>query len=248
MKVVLFCGGLGTRIREAAGKVPKPMVPLRKMPMLWHIMKYYEFHGHTDFVVCLGYRGDKIVNYFSRPQFSNWRIQFVETGLEATIGDRLRSVAEIVKNEPMFLANYGDGMSDVPLPEIIALNERFQSTSTFVAVRPHVSYHLVRNKPDGLVTGLTPTMSERINGGFFVMRPQIFDVLTPGDELVIEGYNRLIKQGKLTTFEYDGFWRSCDTLKDLTILEAMCKDGVRAPWELWDIEAPRVRVRRVVGK
>jgi glucose-1-phosphate cytidylyltransferase len=234
MKVVLFCGGQGMRIREVSDSIPKPMVPLRGRPILWHIMKYYAYYKHTDFVVCLGYKGEKIRAFFEaqRRITDGWNVQCVETGMNATIGDRLLAVKEFVKDDPMFLANYGDGVSDLPLDDVIALNQRQNSVCTFVSVRPHVSYHFIKRSPDGFVTDIKPTMDGFINGGFFVMRPEIFDVLNPGEEIVVEAFNRLIPQRKLTTYEYRGFWQSCDTFKDLMNLEKLCVSGP-APWEIW---------------
>jgi glucose-1-phosphate cytidylyltransferase len=234
MKVVLFCGGQGMRIREFSDSMPKPMVRLRGRPILWHIMKYYAHYKHTDFVVCLGYKGERIREFFEeqRRVTDGWNIQCVETGLDATIGDRLLAVKEFVRDEPMFLANYGDGVSDVPLDDVIALHERQNSVCTFITVRPHLSYHFIERSPDGLVTGINPTMEGFINGGFFVMRPEIFDVLHPGEEIVVEAFNRLILQRKLAAYEYRGFWQCCDTFKDLMNLEKLCASGP-APWEIW---------------
>lgn len=235
MKVVLFCGGQGTRIREYSQKIPKPMIPLRGRPILWHIMKYYAEYGHTDFVLCLGYKAEKIINYFSKRKFDDWNITFVDSGINATIGDRLLSAKPYVENEPMFLANYGDAVSDVPLNEVIGLSMRNRkSPCTLVGVRPHISYHMIKTTPGGTVTGVTPTIEGWINGGFFVMRPSIFEVLNPGEEIVVEGFERMIPKKLLMTYKYDGFWRSMDTMKDRDMLEEMCKhEAIAAPWEIW---------------
>lgn len=256
MKVVLFCGGLGMRIREAGENVPKPMVTIGYRPILWHVMKYYAHYGHKDFVLCLGYRGDVIKNYFLNyseclsnnfvlsdggkklellgSDIHDWKITFVETGLTSNVGQRLKAVERVVGNEPEFLANYSDGLSDLPLPVHIEQFRRHGVVGGFVSVKPNLTTHVVTTDSSGLVTGIEDFSRSpiRINGGFFVFRREIFDHLHEGEELVREPFQRLARARQLTAFEYDGFWMSMDTFKDRQQLEEIYGRG-GAPWEVW---------------
>jgi glucose-1-phosphate cytidylyltransferase len=257
MKVVLFCGGLGMRIREAGENLPKPMVSIGYRPILWHLMKYYAHYGHKDFVLCLGYRGDVIKNYFLnysetlsndfvlseggkklellKSDIHDWKITFVETGLTSNIGQRLKAVQRIVGTEEEFLANYSDGLSNLPLLEHIEHFRRRDAIASFVSVKPNLSYHVVSTEPSGLVAGIEDIASSpiRINGGFFVFRREIFDLIGEGEELVREPFHRLVAQRRLAAYEYDGFWMSMDTFKDKQQLEEIYTRG-NAPWEVWN--------------
>ncbi len=261
MKVVLFCGGQGLRMRGAAAggngaDLPKPMVPLGTRPILWHLMKYYAHFGHTDFILCLGYKGATIKEFFAGYQewisndfvltgggarlellkrdMDDWRITLVDTGQDANIGERLMAVRPFLNDEEMFLANYSDGLSDCPLP---AITDRLIETDAIAAcmiARPNISLHLVNHDRDGRVTGvLDPEEANAwINAGFFTFRREIFDYMRPGEELVLEPFRRLIAARKLVAYPYAGFWRCCDTFKDLQTLESLLARGP-APWELW---------------
>jgi len=257
MKVVLFCGGLGMRIREAGENVPKPMVTIGYRPILWHLMKYYAHYGHNDFVLCLGYRGDVIKNYFLsysetlsndfvlseggkklellKSDIQDWKITFVETGLTSNIGQRLKAVERIVGNEPEFLANYSDGLSDLPLPIHVEHFRRHDAVASFVSIKPNLSYHVVSTEPNGLVASIEDIGQSpiRINGGFFVFRREIFDHLGEAEELVREPFHRLVRARRLAAYEYDGFWMSMDTFKDRQQLEDIYTRG-KAPWEVWN--------------
>jgi glucose-1-phosphate cytidylyltransferase len=257
MKVVLFCGGLGMRIREASDSVPKPMVTIGYRPILWHLMKYYAHYGHNDFVICLGYRGDVIKNYFLNyseclsndfvlseggkklellgSDIHDWKITFVETGLNSNIGQRLKAVERIVGDEPEFLANYSDGLSNLPLPVQMEHFRSHDAVASFVSVKPNLSYHLVATEPNGLVSSIEDIGRSpiRINGGFFMFKQEIFKHLRPGEELVREPFQRLVREQRLTAYEYDGFWMSMDTFKDRQQLEDIYARG-GAPWEVWN--------------
>jgi glucose-1-phosphate cytidylyltransferase len=259
MKVVLFCGGLGMRIREAGENVPKPMVTIGYRPILWHVMKYYAHHGHKDFVLCLGYRGDVIKNYFlnysetlsndfvlsdggkklelMKSDIHDWKITFVETGATSNIGQRLKAVERLVRDEPEFLANYSDGLSDLNLPQHIEHFRSLESVASFVSVKPNLSYHIVSTADGGRVTSIDELRKSplRINGGFFVFKNEIFDHMRDGEELVVEPFQRLVKSRKLAAYEYDGFWMSMDTFKDRQQLEEIYTKG-GAPWEVWNGE------------
>jgi glucose-1-phosphate cytidylyltransferase len=257
MKVVLFCGGLGMRIREVGENLPKPMVTIGYRPILWHLMKYYAHFGHKDFVLCLGYRGDVIKNYFLNyseclsndfvlceggkklelmgSDIQDWKITFVETGANSNIGQRLKAVERYVRDEPEFMANYSDGLTDLHLPLHLDHIRRHDAIAGFLSVRPHLSYHGVSVAANGLVTNIQDMQRSqlRINGGFFVFRPEIFDYMNEGEELVVEPFQRLVRERKLAALEYDGFWRSMDTFKDRQQLEDILARG-RAPWEVWN--------------
>jgi glucose-1-phosphate cytidylyltransferase len=256
MKVVLFCGGMGMRIRDAGENVPKPMVTIGYRPILWHVMKYYAHYGHKDFVICLGYRGDVIKNYFLNyneclsndftlseggkklelmgSDIHDWKITFVETGATANIGQRLRAVERHLRDEPEFLANYSDGLTDMPMELQLEQFRRHDAIASFVSVKPNLSYHTVTADEDGRVNSIQELRRSpmRVNGGFFILKNQIFDYLGPGEELVCEPFQRLIQLRRLTAYDYDGFWMSMDTFKDRQQLEETYARG-GAPWEVW---------------
>jgi glucose-1-phosphate cytidylyltransferase len=253
MKVVLFCGGLGTRIREYAENVPKPMIPIGQQPILWHVMQYYSQHGHKDFILCLGYKANVVKDFFlshrheafgdcvvtgsgSRVEtlgqkHEDWRVTMIDTGIWRNIGERLWAVRDQLRGEEMFLANYSDGLTDIDLSEVI---ERFKASDKigcFVAVRPPLTYHLADIGENGDVRCFRS--SDRsdiwINGGYFVFRREIFDYMRDGEELVLEPFSRLIQEGKLMACKHEGFWRSMDTLRDRQVLEDMVEHG-DMPW------------------
>jgi len=255
MKVVLFCGGLGMRIRDSEN-LPKPMVSIGSRPVLWHVMKYYAHYGHKDFVLCLGYRADAIKQYFldynecvsndfvlseggrklelvSR-DISDWRITFADTGIAANIGQRLKAVERHLDGETEFLANYADGLTDLPLPDQLEHFRASGAIGSFVGVRPPLTYHMVEADPSGVVRGIRDMEQAniRVNGGYFILRTDIFDYIGEGEELVVEPFRRLIDAGRLVSYEYDGFWMPMDTFKDRQRLEEMHVAG-RAPWEIW---------------
>ena len=253
MKVVLFCGGLGTRIREYSENIPKPMVPVGNYPILMHLMQYYSRYGHRDFVLCLGYKANIIKEYFLnyKPQNhtdcvisgfgsnvellgkveSEWRVTLLDTGMWRNIGQRLWAVRDQVKDEPMFMANYSDGLSDLDLNKMVEAFKASGKIACFLAVRPPLTYHLVDMEQDGSVAAFHS--SDRsdiwINGGYFIMRPEIFDYMREGEELVLEPFNRLIADNQLMAYRHETFWRSMDTLRDRQILEDLVEHG-EMPW------------------
>jgi glucose-1-phosphate cytidylyltransferase len=238
VKVVLFCGGLGTRIRDYSESIPKPMVPVGNHPILWHAMQYYSQYGHHDFILCLGYKANVVKNYFlnykieesndfvisnfgskveiigERPP--DWQVSLVDTGVWRNIGERLFAVKNFVSDEEIFLANYSDGLSDAPLPDMIARFKASGNVGCFLAVHPPVSFHLAEFNEQGTVNRIRSSQQSDvwINGGYFIFRREIFDYIKDGEELVLEPFNRLIKVGKLMAYKYEGFWRAMDTLRD----------------------------------
>jgi glucose-1-phosphate cytidylyltransferase len=257
MKVVLFCGGLGTRMREYSESIPKPMVPIGYRPILWHVMKYYAFYGHKDFILCLGYKADTIKNYFRSydecvsndfvltrggknielltSDIDDWRITFVDTGLKSNIGMRLKAVERHLAGEEVFLANYTDGLCDVPLPELIGRFKQSDAVASFVSVKPRASFHMVTTDEAGRVKSIdhVTKMGARINGGFFVLRQEIFRYMEVGDELVEAPFRRLIAKNKLLAYPHEGFWAWMDTFKEQKELEDLYAGG-NAPWLVWN--------------
>ncbi|MFO1468566.1 MAG: glucose-1-phosphate cytidylyltransferase [Steroidobacteraceae bacterium] len=255
MKVVLFCGGLGTRLREHSDTVPKSLVNIGVRPIVWHLMRYYAHFGHKDFILCLGYRGDMVRDYFlnyneclsndftisdggrtvelhSR-DIADWRVTFVDTGLHANIGQRLLRVRKHLMDQEVFLANYSDGLSDLPLDAMID-GFRGDLVARFAAVRPSTSFHAVQVDGAGMVSGMGPMgdAGPMVNGGFFVLRRTIFDYIREGEELVEEPFQRLIEQRKLGAFAYSGFWKAMDTFKDKISFDRLEAQG-RCPWKVW---------------
>jgi glucose-1-phosphate cytidylyltransferase len=257
MKVVIFCGGQGLRMREASAAVPKPMIPIGPRPVLWHVMKYYAHYGFTDFVLCLGYKAEAIKQFFLtyneamandfvlsnggadvhvlKTDIHDWNITFVDTGARAPIGERLRAVRHLLRDDELFLANYGDTLTDVDLPAMIARARAAQVTASFLAVRPNYSFHVVSMADDGRVREMRDVMGSDIwiNGGYFVLRREFLDQLRPGEDLVEEPLQRLLPTGKVLAQRHEGFWAPMDTLKDQQWLESLHEDG-EAPWKVWD--------------
>ena len=256
MKVVLFCGGLGTRLREYSETIPKPMVNIGYRPILWHVMKYYAHFGHNDFILCLGYRGDVIKQYFlnydeclsndfvirdggrdvelvSR-DIADWTIRFVDTGLHSNIGQRLRRVQQYVEGESMFLANYTDGLSDLDLSKYLDEVRRHDKIASFLCVKPNQTFHPVSLDPDGLVTDIKHVAQTDllINGGFFAFKPDIFEYIEEGEELVQEPFRRLIRKNELFGYCHSGFWGCMDTFKDKQIFDGMDAHS-DTPWTVW---------------
>ena len=256
MKVVLFCGGMGLRIRDAEN-VPKPLVQIGYRPVLWHVMKYYAHYGHKDFILCLGYGADAIKRYFLdysecasndfvlsqggrkvelfNSDIHDWRITFADTGINSNIGQRLKAVERYLDGEEEFLANYSDGLTDLPLPQQLDHFHRNKKIASFLCVLPNLSYHVVSTEPgSSLVTGVHAITngSVRINGGYFAFKKEIFNYIEEGEELVIEPFQRLIDEKQLLGYTYDGFWAGMDTFKDRQSLESLWGSG-SAPWHVW---------------
>jgi len=256
MKVVLFCGGLGTRLREHSDTIPKPLVPIGPRPIIWHLMRFYAHYGHKDFILCLGYGGEMIRDYFLNYQeclsndfvlrdggrtiellksdIQDWQITFVDTGLHSNIGQRLGAVREFVADEDVFLANYSDGLSDIDLNSHIDAVVGSDAIAGFSAVRPSQSLHSVQIDDDSKVTNIV-SMKESgmmVNGGYFVLKQQIFDYMQPGDELVEEPFRKLIAENRLHATVHTGFWAAMDTFKDKIEFDRMYARNNR-PWEIW---------------
>jgi glucose-1-phosphate cytidylyltransferase len=255
MKVVLFCGGLGMRMRADNQSLPKPMMCIGERPVLWHIMRYYAHYGHTEFILCLGYGAQAVKDYFLHYQettsndfvltkggqhvdligtdISDWTITFVDTGMDTAIGERLRRVRPYLEGDEVFLANYGDVLTDAPINALVEELEATDAVGQFIAVKPQDSFHVVDMDDSGQVSGLIPAgdLPYAINGGYFVLRQGIFDYLDEGDDLVMDGCIKAARDGRMRAVPYGGFWAPMDTLKERTHLEDLHRHG--GPWEVW---------------
>lgn len=265
MKVVIFCGGMGLRMRELSRDLPKPMLTVGDKPILWHIMKYYAHHGHRDFILCLGYQGHAIKQYFLRNQedtsendfvirdgaiqslpneMRDWSLTFIDTGLHTSIGQRLNKVRHLLKDEPMFMATYGDNLTDAPLDDMASTFAcQPQRAAMFLCVHPNQSFHLVRmvgTNGSTQVTGFESSAASDlwINGGFFIFRNDIFNELSHGEDIVPDALNRLARQGRLSAWRHDGFWAAMDTPKEMFNLDSIYSTG-DAPWAKWAIRQPQ---------
>jgi len=256
MKVVLFCGGLGTRLRDYSEQIPKPLVEVGSQPIMLHLMRYYAHFGHKEFILCLGHKGSAIKSYFRKydeclhndfvftnggktvqplkSDIADWRITFVDTGQRATIGERLRRVREHLGQDEMFMANYSDALTDLDLNEHVENFKKRGKVGCFVSVKVPQTFHIVHSDSEGHLQGLeyVGDSSIRINGGYFVFRRELFDYLKEGEELVVEPFQRLIAKKQILAVPYDGFWRSMDTFRDKAELDDLLGKGP-GPWQRW---------------
>ena len=256
MKVVILAGGLGTRLSEETGIKPKPMVEIGGMPILWHIMKIYSVYGFNDFVICLGYKGYLIKEFFANyflhrsdvtidlvensvkvhdSQAEPWKITLVDTGAETMTGGRIKRVQKYIGNEP-FLLTYGDGVSNVNITRLLECHKKQGKYCTVTAVQPAGKFGALIIDNYGIVDSFQekPKGDKNwINGGFFICEPQVFDYIT-GDETFWERdpMENLAKQNQLAAYQYEGFWRPMDTLRDKQELEEMWNTG-NSPWKIW---------------
>ncbi|MCE3553485.1 NTP transferase domain-containing protein [Pseudonocardia sp. RS11V-5] len=254
MKVVLFCGGYGMRMRDGTS-TPKPMVPVGPRPLLWHVMRYYAHYGHRDFVLCLGYGGQHIKDFFLRydeaasndfvlqggevqlldSDIADWRITFVDTGQDSAIGERLRRVRPYLEGEDMFLANYADVLTDAPIDAMVSQFESNpDAVAQLLAVPPQAAFHVVDITDGNRVESITALrdMAIQENGGYLVMRPEIFDYIPENGDLVADACAALAKEGRLAAYLYSGFWHPADTVKERVALEALYQAG-QTPWMPW---------------
>ena len=256
MKVVLFCGGLGMRLREYSESIPKPMVQIGYRPILWHVMKYYAHHGHNDFVLCLGHKADVVKRYFVNYEecisndfiltnagrdlkllssdIQDWKITFADTGLNSNIGQRLLSVKKYLSEEDVFFANYADGLTDCRLTDYLNLFLQSGKIGAFISIKPTQSFHVVTFQNGQELAGIRPIRDSDIwlNGGYFIFRKEIFEYIKEGEELVNEPFRRLIDEDQLMTLKHEGFWVAMDTFKDKQFLDDLVAQD-KAPWEVW---------------
>jgi len=260
MKVAILCGGYGTRIRDVADNIPKPMIPVGRFPILWHIMKYYASYGHKDFVLCLGYKSQAIKDFFlnyeahikdftidlggkAAVQFhtdhseSDWRVTLAETGLNALTGARIRRAQKYLGDDDSFMLTYGDGVGDIDLDRLLAFHNSHGKALTVTGVRPPGRFGELLSDANGKVTEFNEkpqAAGGRISGGFFVCRKNLFGYLDDREDLMFEKepMARLVKDGQLMVFEHDGFWQPMDTHREYQLLNDLFASG-KAPWVKW---------------
>lgn len=257
MKVVILCGGYGTRIRDVADDIPKPMISIGRYPILWHIMKYYASYGHKKFVLCLGYKGQLIKDFFLNYEAhtkdftlvlgrtgslrfhtdhdeSDWEVTLADTGLDAMTGTRLRKIKSYIGDDKQFMLTYGDGVGNVNIERLLAFHQAHGKILTVTGVRPPGRFGELRAGDDGLVSEFNEkpqATGGRISGGYFVCRREIFDYLDEREDLVfeVEPMNRLVADRQLSLYEHDGFWQPMDTSREYQLLNSMFAKG-NAPW------------------
>lgn len=260
MKVVILCGGFGTRIRDVADDVPKPMIPVGGLPILWHIMKYFAHFGHTEFILCLGYKGGIIKDFFLNYQAmtsdftitlgehgvvqyhgdhdeSGWRVTLVDTGLNAMTGARVKRVQKYLKGDDNFLLTYGDGVGNVNIDRLLDFHAKHRRILTVTGVRPPGRFGEIVGANDGVVTEFNEkpqAAGGRISGGFFVCRTKLFDYLDDREDLIFEvdPMRRLVLEHQLMVYEHDEFWQPMDTYRDYALLNSLYENG-SAPWKVW---------------
>lgn len=254
MKVVLFCGGYGMRMRDGVDDVPKPMVMVGDRPLIWHVMRYYAHFGHHEFILAMGYGAHHISRYFLdyeethsndfvidagrvtplATDIADWRITFLHTGIDTPIGERLRRVRDHLGDDEFFLANYADVLTDAPLEQVVERLKSSDALASMLAVPPQSAFHVVECEEEGRVSDIhsVATLKLRENGGYFVMRRALLDELEPGQDLVADTLTRLAHEGKVIAYPYDGFWMPADTVKERAALEQLSLTG-HAPWEVW---------------
>jgi len=257
MKVVLFCGGLGTRLGEFTETIPKPMIDIGYRPLMWHLMRYYAYYGHNEFILCLGYKGDYIKRYFLEyneclsndftfgkggkdihlynNDIEDWKITFIDTGINANLGQRLWAVREYLDGEDEFMANYSDGLSDLDLNIYLDHFHKKDKVASFLCVRPSQSFHLVNFDGDNDVESLAPVWSSNIwmNGGFFIFKKEVFNYMRKGEELVDEPFHRMIAERQVIGYKNPGFWACIDTLKEKKMFDDMYAAN-NTPWMVWN--------------
>lgn len=260
MKVVILCGGKGTRLREETEFRPKPMVPIGGQPILWHIMKYYAHFGHRDFILCLGYKGEMIKDYFrnyfwnrcdvtislgreSRATFhdhheeEDWNVTLADTGLEAQTGYRLRLIRRHLQPGETFLMTYGDGLSNIDIAASIAEHRRYNRAVTLTAVHPAGRFGMMALEPDGRIRRFDEKPQVEavwVNGGFMVCEHRVFDYI-PDDAACSferEPIARLVREQQLYSYRHEGWWQPMDTYQEMTYLNSLWSAG-KAPWRVW---------------
>ena len=234
MKAVILAGGYGTRISEETNLKPKPMVEIGGKPILWHIMKIYSAHKINEFIICCGYKGDVIKEYFNRSDFPAWNIELVDTGLDTMTGGRIKRIQNHI--DDTFCVTYGDGVSDIDVNNLISFHKEKKSLATLTAIHPPERFGVLELEGEYVREFHEKHRGESswINGGFFVFEPEVFDYLNDGDSTILERtpLETLAKEKKLTAFKHNGFWYPMDTLRDKKHLEKLWVSK-NPPWKVW---------------
>ena len=256
MKVVLLCGGFGTRIRDVNENLPKPMLPIGNKPIIWHIMNYYSKFGHNEFILCLGYKGDIIKNYFlnyktNQSNFEidllkneikyldneknlDWKIKLIDTGLNTYTGGRIKRIQKYIEANETFMINYGDGLGDIDLNKLVKFHEGHGKALTLTGVSPAGRFGEILTDGQGLITDFKEkpkVVKSKINGGFFVANYNIFNFIDDDDNEIFEQMpmNRLVENKQLMQFDHNGFWQPMDTNKEFNYLNDLFNSS-KAPW------------------
>ncbi len=257
MKVVILCGGAGARLREETEFRPKPLVEIGGKPILWHIMKIYSHFGFNDFILCLGYKGQMIKDYFlgypyaqndftinlsspgqirfqGRPRGDRWNVTLVDTGLETMTGGRIKVIEKYIQDD-IFFATYGDGVADINLKDLLAYHRKHKKIATITGVQPRTQFGMIETDEEGLVSGFKekPRLDEWANGGFFVFDRKIFSYLGKNAVLEKESFSKLADKKELALYRHKGFWQCLDTFKDQEYLNNLWTKG-RPLWRIWD--------------
>jgi glucose-1-phosphate cytidylyltransferase len=260
MKVCILCGGYGTRIRDVAENLPKPMIPVGGYPILWHIMKYFATWGHNHFILCLGYKGDSIRDFFmnyrshtadftidlggNRPidyhnteMVENWYVTLAETGLNAMTGARIKRVKKYLSGEENFILTYGDGVGDINIQKLLKFHQSHGKILTVTGVRPPGRFGELQCDNNGLVTEFNEkpqTTGGRISGGFFICRKEIFNYIDDKETTVFEQkpLRNLVSAGEMMVFKHEGFWQPMDTSREYQLLNNLYEQK-KAPWVIW---------------
>ena len=260
LKTVILCGGRGTRIRDVADNIPKPMIPIGQLPILWHLMKYYASYRHKDFILCLGYMGQTIKDFFlnyeaytrdctvtlganksvefhTNHEETDWRVTLADTGPETLTGGRIRKIRQYLKEDEHFFLTYGDGVSDIDLDALLAFHKSHGRILTVTGVRPPGRFGELMADSQGLVTEFNEKPQATggwISGGFFVCRRELFDYLDERDDLVFEQepMRALVRDRQLAVYEHDRFWQCMDTYRDWQLLNNLLEKK-QAPWMIW---------------
>lgn len=260
MKVAILCGGFGTRIRDVADDIPKPMIPVGGLPILWHIMKYYSCWGHKEFILCLGYKGSiikdffmnyeahtndftitlngkKTIEYHNQHNEADWKVTLAETGLNALTGTRVKRVQKYLAGEENFMLTYGDGVGNINLNKLLEFHKSHGKILTVTGVRPPGRFGELNSDGTGLITEFNEkpqATAGRISGGYFVCRKEIFEYLDDREDLTFEQepMRQLVKDKEMMVYEHDGFWQPMDTYRDHKLLNGLLTKG-EAPWVIW---------------
>jgi glucose-1-phosphate cytidylyltransferase len=258
VKVIILCGGKGTRLKEHTESIPKPLIDIGGRPILWHIMKIYAAHGFDDFILCLGHRGQAVKEYFmeylswrhhdfcldlsaEEPQVrlvnhdrENWRITFADTGEDTNTGGRIKRVAPLLADEDSFMVTYGDGVADIDIKKLVEFHQGHGRIGTITVVNPPSQFGVLDLAPDGRVSRFRekPILNQWINGGFFVFRRDFLDRLRGDDVLERAPLERLAGDGQLVAFRHTTYWACMDTYKDTVQLNEQWTEG-KAPWKVW---------------
>lgn len=233
MEVVILCGGKGTRLKELTEDIPKPLVEIDSKPIIWHIMKIYSYYGFNDFILCLGYKGRMIEEYFKKNNSERWNIKFVDTGEDTNKGQRLKMVENHIKGDNFFVA-YGDDVADVNIKKVLDYHLARGKIATLTAINPESPFGIIEidGKNDIIEFKEKPKLDHWINGGFFVFKKKIFDYITDDYDLEKEVFEELVKEMQICAFKHPGFWKCMNTFKDTTELNELWEKK-KAPWKVW---------------